>query len=203
MTDAWDAASRGGTGGEAPVRPLVTVITPTIEGRFDLLHEAMDSVRRQTLAGVEHAILLDTHNDGPARLRNAMLDACHTPYVAFLDDDDLFDPDHLESLLRALEEDDASVAYSYCRVEPAGALVVPRPSDSRQVWRLMNAGRNVIPVTVLAKRSAILAGQGFWAADRYEDYSLWMRLKTLGHSFARLERETWTYRISPTGRTHS
>lgn len=203
MTDAWDASARGGTGGEAAFAPVVTVITPTIDGRFDVLHEAMESVRRQTLVGVQHSILQDTHGDGPARLRNAMLDSCETQYVAFLDDDDLLDPDHLESLLAVLEREEASVAYSFCRVEPAGAIVVPRPSDSRQVWRLMNAGRNVIPVTVLAKRSAILAGQGFWAADRYEDYSLWMRLKTLGHSFARLERETWTYRISPTGRTHS
>lgn len=204
MPDEWtDASTRSGPAGETRVEPIVTVITPTIASRLDLLHEAMDSVRRQTLRGVEHAILLDTHSDGPARIRNAMIDAATTPYVAFLDDDDLLDPDHLETLLEALEKHEASVAYSYCRIDPPGALSVPRPQGRSAVWRMMRGGRNVIPVTVLARRDAILAGQGFWAADRYEDHALWLRLDQLGHRFHLVPRETWTYRLLGQNRTHT
>lgn len=201
--NAWEPNARPAPDGSARVPPIVTVITPTIPGRFELLHEAMESVRRQTLHGVEHAILLDAHGDGPANTRNAMLEMCTTPYVAFLDDDDLLDPDHLIVLLRRLEGSEAGVAYSWPRVVGAHRVDVPRPKRTQETWKLMLAGRNVIPVTVLARTDAIRAGGCFRSEDRYEDYELWMRLHRLGWRFALEPRETWTYRMLGENRTHA
>lgn len=198
MPDPW-SPQRPGPGGELRVEPRVTVITPTIPGRFDLLHEAMESVRRQTLPGVEHAVEIDTQEEGPAVLRNRMLHAATTPLVAFLDDDDLLDPTHLEELLAALELEPAGdVAWSFHRGGPR----TPRPSSERELWRIMRAGRNCIAVTVLARRDVLLAAGGFDPAARYEDYDLWMRLRG-GARFICVARETWTYRIQTDSRTHA
>lgn len=182
--------------------PRVTVVTPTIPARRELLLEAQASIHAQTepcldLCGI------DTEGLGPATVRNRLLQLVPTPYVAFLDDDDLLDPEHVAILLSILETTNASVAYSYCRVTGPAAVEIPRPVDERQVWRRMHQGRNCIPVTVLARTSAIRAGGCFDPADRYEDYALWMRLKRLGHRFALYPHETWTYRMLGENRTHA
>lgn len=191
---AWEPAAR-----HERAEPIVTVLTPTIESRFELLHEAAMSVRNQTLRGVEHDVLLDAHGDGPAATRNLLLAAVTTPYVAFLDDDDLLDADHCERLLRLLEATHADVAYSWHRSGPA----TPRPRRWHEATRLMRGGRNVIPVTVLAKTASIIDAGGFDPADRYEDYSLWLRMIERGCAFALEPAETWTYRLSTDGRTYA
>jgi cellulose synthase/poly-beta-1,6-N-acetylglucosamine synthase-like glycosyltransferase len=65
----------------------------------------------------------------------------------------------------------------------------------------MRGGRNVIPVTVVARREAILDAGGFQPMDRFEDYALWLRMLELGHRFAYVKRETWTYRFLGGNRT--
>jgi glycosyltransferase involved in cell wall biosynthesis len=151
----------------------VTVITPTRSGREVVLLEAVDSVQAQTHPAAAHFVGLDADRAGPAAMRNALLGEVLTPLVAFLDDDDLLDPAHLETLLSEMERSGADVAQ----------------------------GRNVIPVTVLARLDAINEAGGFQSADRYEDYSLWCRMLDLGARFSLVKRETWTYRFLDDNRT--
>lgn len=78
----------------------VTVIIPAIPPRVgNLLEDAVNSVRTQTfrpIGGVSCA--LDVTRSGAAVTRQRALDAVHTDYVAFLDDDDYWYPNHLEVL---------------------------------------------------------------------------------------------------------
>lgn len=192
----WEANSRNprvdGSG--------ITVITPTIPGRYELLGEAVMSVRAQTLPAVEHLILYDAWGEGPAVTRNRLLRMVRTPWVAFLDDDDVLDPDHLEVLhARVLESPGAAVAWSWHR----GGPPTPRCRTMREAARYMSAGRNVIPVTVLALTSSVIASGGFDPDARYEDYDLWMRMEKRGLGFAVVPRDTWTYRLQAESRTHA
>lgn len=179
----------------------VSVLTPTIEGREERLVEAIASVQAQTLPAEAHLVMLDADRDGPASARNALLAVTETPLVAFLDDDDLLDPDHLERLVARLDEEDADVAWSWCRSEGVDAVLVPRPRTHREFETLMRGGRNVVPITVVARLDAIRAAGGFDPADRYEDYALWMRMLRLSASFVCERRETWTYRFLGENRT--
>lgn len=97
--------------------PSVTVIVPT-RNRPDLLHEALDSVSRQTFNDFE-CVVVDDSSNPPAQIpddrrfrlvridgsggcsaaRNTGIVAATGTYVAFLDDDDLWTPDHLEHLM--------------------------------------------------------------------------------------------------------
>lgn len=178
----------------------VAIITPTIEGREHLLSEACQSVVTQTVE-VSHHIALDGSRAGPAAIRNAILQLLSSEWVGFLDDDDLLDPDHVATLLAAVEQDEADLAFSWHRREGT-APETPRVDEwGDYAYGTMLGGRNLIPVTVVARREAILAAGGFRSEDRYEDYALWMRMLDQGCTFTCVPRETWTYRCLGNNRT--
>ena len=116
--------------------PLVSVIVRTRD-RPSLLSEALGSLRAQTFRDFETLVVADggarppdeileaapgdggltlLHREPPhgrARALNAGLDAARGRFIAYLDDDDLYLPDHLETLARFLSGSDAyRVAYT-------------------------------------------------------------------------------------------
>jgi hypothetical protein len=179
---------------------VAAIITPSIEGREELLVQCVASVKVQTAPCV-HLVGLDASRVGPAVMRSALLSQTAQEYVGFLDDDDLMDEDHVEVLLAALKADGSDLAMSWYRREGT-APETPRCA----VWDdwcygTMLGGRNLIPVTVMARREAILEAGAFRPEDRYEDYSLWMRMIENGSRISVVPRETWTYRCVGENRT--
>jgi Glycosyl transferase family 2 len=175
------------------------VITPTISTRTELLAEAAASVAQQTVPCTHH-IYMDHDHIGPALIRNMIMERLSCEYVAFLDDDDLLDPDHLETLIEALEDEHADLAFSWYRKVGSTPETERIDEWDDYAYGVMLGGRNLIPVTVVARREAVLACGGF-QADRYEDYSLWMRMLAKRLTFAVVPRETWTYRMLGGNRT--
>jgi len=116
----------------------VTVIMPTLENRSEKLERATASVRAQTFSRWELFII---HNDGPRerwfqaatggvvhirlgqphptpghwnRLLGGLLAA--TEFVAYLDDDNMWRPRHLEVLVRALD-DHPECGFAYSKMQ--------------------------------------------------------------------------------------
>lgn len=105
-------------------KPLVTVITPTLGKPH--LHLAIESVQRQTYPNIQHLVVGDgvdvpwalpesvdflrlPYNVGADRFNgHRIYGACtylaQGDYVCFLDDDNWFDDDHVESLMRVILE---------------------------------------------------------------------------------------------------
>lgn len=186
--------------------PRVTIITPSIEGREELLVEATATVVSQT-EEVAHLVWLDAEREGPAIVRNRLLDLVQTEWVGFLDDDDLLDPAHVASLMALLSGGEGlpDLAWSRCRTWAAPGVEAPRIMQAmRPDYRalLRNGSRNFIPVTVIARTESIREAGRFDSADRYEDYELWRRmLGAQRMSFAYLPVVTWTYRFFGANRT--
>ncbi len=131
--------------------PVVTVLVPTFNRRR-YLAGALASVVRQSYRslqiivindggedvrdivnsfGDERLIFIDRkENRGKAFSLNEALAQAKGKYVAYLDDDDLYYPNHIETLVTALENNsDCQVAYSdlykvYCKVCPDGSRQV-------------------------------------------------------------------------------
>lgn len=94
------------------VAPVVAGI-PYISGG-SLYAQACYSAQHQTTppaGGIE--VALDGDRQGPAATRQRALDAVRTDWVAFLDDDDLLYPHHLETLYGLATSHDADYAYSW------------------------------------------------------------------------------------------
>ncbi len=203
--------------------PLVSVIVRTRD-RPALLAEALASLRAQTLRDFETIVVADggerppaellapapgeggltlVHRAPPhgrARALNAGLDAARGRFVAYLDDDDLFLPDHLATLARFLAGSDA-YRVAYTDVEQIEQVL---GSDGRYHpgRRLVVYGQPFDPNRLLSSNYISLIGLMHAATDlRYdesfellEDWDFMLRLSERGR-FHRLAAITATYRV--------
>jgi len=172
------------------VQDEITVLTPTLPDRKDLLEQARESVAVQLHAAADHVVITDDVQAGPAKTRNAGLEHVSTPWTAFLDDDDLMDRGHLKLLIAEAERSEATVVWSWCR-RIDGGPEIPRaaffdPIELRQ--------DNFIPITVLAQTDAVRAVGGFDPTAEHEDHDLWLRMLDNGARFSVVRAVTWSYR---------
>ena len=114
--------------------PLVSVIVPTYNRPYRL-REALQSILTQSLQDFEIIVVNDGETDitsvietlphngrittvkhdrnrGLAASRNTGLRLAQGTYIAYLDDDDRYYPDHLAVLVNALQKGGFQVAYS-------------------------------------------------------------------------------------------
>lgn len=132
---------------------LVSVITPTWLRHRLLLERAIPSVVAQTYPDVEHIVCSDgpdtilgrklrhqpvTYLQLPAhdshtmnfgsRARNHALARARGEYIAYLDDDNAWRPDHLALLVKALDDNPrAGFAYSRMLTHPQGQVIGTDP----------------------------------------------------------------------------
>nr|WP_296696974.1 glycosyltransferase [Thiocapsa sp. UBA6158] len=208
---------------QPPVGPLVSIVIRSMNRPE--LSEALDSIAAQTYRHIE-VILVDV--EGRGRLQseprcgrfplhiastgghlgrgaaaNVGMMAATGCYIAFLDDDDWFLPDHVASLVGVLEENNSSrVAYAgvACRRQTQSedwetVHVFNEPFDPT---RLLT--QNYLPMhAVLFARELVAESLRFdETLDVYEDWDFWLQLNALS-DFVHLDRITAIYRISTSG----
>ena len=203
--------------------PLVSVIVRTRD-RPALLREALASLRAQTLRDFETLVVADGGTAPPAELLepapgeggltllhrapphgrsralNAGLDAARGRFIAYLDDDDLFLPHHLETLARFLAGSD-SYRAAYTDVEQVEQVLGP-DGRFREGRRLVVYGQAFDPHRLLSSNYISLIGLMHAATDlRYdegfdilEDWDFMIRLAERGR-FHRIAKITATYRV--------
>ena len=197
--------------------PLVSVIIRT-KDKPALLKEAISSVAQQTYPCIELIVVNDggadiknilssfqntfvnlrqiklEKNMGRAYAANVGINSAQGEFIIFLDDDDLFDPDHIEYLVNALQENnDADAAYAGVRiVEPDGTehLVFNKSFDPIKLC--MEA---YLPIhSVLFRRSLLKKGVAFdTSLQVYEDWDFWLQLAEITN-FIHVDRFSATYR---------
>lgn len=119
-------------------------------------------------------------NRGVAAARNIGLQAANTQWVAFLDSDDEWLPDHLRRLTEAVSTN--VLVASNARAVPSGRLIghphrTPHPVTSFSVWW---PGNPVVTSAALVNREAAVSVGGFNRLRLCEDLDLWTRLLQIG-----------------------
>lgn len=180
----------------ATIRAGVTVITASLPERSPLLAEAAASVAAQTVP-VAHLIGVDAGRS-VSEVRNALVETAQTEWVAFLDDDDLLDPHHVATLLEHTAG--ADVVIPHCRFD---GPPLPPKFCNRPYSRADLRKHGIFPITVLARRQAVLDVGGF-PLEGWDDWGLWNRMADARCKFTVVPEVTWTYRTdaAPDRRTH-
>lgn len=181
--------------------PLVSVIIRSMDR--DTLPDALDSVALQTYPNIE-VVIVNAKGTGhravgawcgrfPMRIigdnrplnrscaANVGLQAAHGTYLIFLDDDDLFYPEHIATLVAVLQSHTSTkCAYAGVKVEYyendrlETFTEFNEPFDRFRLW-----GRNFIPIhAMLFEKSLVGADQCHFdeTLEVFEDWDFWIQL---------------------------
>ncbi len=169
----------------------ITVVIPTIPPRGAMLARAVNSVTRQSHPAAAISIAVDVHRRGAAATRQRALDAAQTPWVAFLDDDDVFKENHLELMLGHAIETGADFVYSW--FDMLGGV---DPFPETHFTNDFNPEDPIETTVTTLVRTELAKSVGFTPLDRGEHNSGEDRFFTLGclaagAHISHLKEKTW------------
>jgi len=130
--------------------------------------------------------VLSTPNRGPSSARNHGLSAAQSPYIAYLDSDNTWHPDCLETMRCAIEEDEESVLW-YCgqhstfweRTSDGRWLKIDEITETRQQYSLSDVWNlKAADVSCIVHKREIIEDVGGWDEDcRWlEDWDFFLRV---------------------------
>jgi glycosyltransferase involved in cell wall biosynthesis len=213
MTPAIPSLQPLVTGGSAAV-PTVVVIIPFYNGA-DFIERSVKSVFEQSVPANEVIVvndgsrpeervaldalaarypfrILDKENGGQGSARNAGVAASTSEYICFLDQDDFYLPNHIETLVTSIPQDDRLFGYVYADLYEAdgdgnvirtGVVKDHAKHPKRSIFDLLRYDMFVLPSATLVSREAFEAVGGFDSQFMgYEDDDLFMRIFRKGYS---------------------
>jgi len=194
---------------------LVSIIIPTYRAE-QYIGETLDSISRQTHPHWEVIVVEDGpagpsqriveqfarrhperrveysangRNYGPSHSRNVAFAQAAGEFVALLDSDDRWFPDHLERSIRELRDAGSDLAYSTALMieDKTDWIIGVWGPDGNDLLDLPHRlfMRNFITPSATVLRRQVLADVGPWDTDlRYcEDLSFWLRCIAAGKQF--------------------
>ncbi|MEV8610281.1 glycosyltransferase family A protein [Amycolatopsis sp. NPDC051373] len=172
----------------------VTAVVCTIPPRAKRLRAALASIAMQTVQPAGIVVEYDHHRTGAAATKNRALARVSTPWAAWLDDDDVWFPNHLDVCVLAAHESGADVVYPWPQMQGAPDL---RPDRFGQPFDPVALRReNYIPTTALFRADLAREVGGFQCVPgtSYDDWGLWLAMLDAGATFHHVPVKTWEYR---------
>jgi GT2 family glycosyltransferase len=163
--------------------------------------DLLSAEARAQLDRLEFPVRVLEHDDPPhglARSRNLGIEAARAEAIAFLDDDDLWEPDHLKRLSDLFDRDfEADVVYSDARISKDGESRVLAQAFQRAVFQR----DSFIPPSAFAARRSAFDSHGLFDTEipYSEDWEWLLRVVKAGGKIVRAPGVTATIRIHPGG----
>lgn len=197
-------------------KPWVTIITPVAEPHVVLLSQAVSSVEAQTVGGWQVLIVNDTGRKldpmrptvsriqivstkggtGSAHSRNVGVDKATTPFVAFLDADDLLVHTALEVMVRGFASP-PDISYTYGDHFELTASKEVKYFTTSSYDRVEILKHSLHAVTTLIPKSVVLAAGGFDEQYKgWEDWEFYLRLALKGYCGLKVPSPTIVYRLA-------
>ncbi len=204
--------------------PLVSVIVPAY-GCAKFIAATLDSVLAQTYRNFEIVVVNDgspdsdelervlepyqsritylrQENQGPSAARNTGIQASRGQYIAPLDSDDLWDPEHLAAQIAMLEADPSiDLVYADARIfgdvpEAGKTAMELNPLQGEVTFERLITRQCTVYICACVIRREILFRAGLFdpAFRRAEDFDLWLRITLCGGRICYQRRVLGLYR---------
>ncbi len=218
-------------------RYLITAIIPLYNGR-DFIREALESILSQTLPPDEIIVVDDgstddgadivlemikTHpirllrkpNGGQSSARNTGVKHAHGDLIALLDQDDIWYPHHLATLVEPFAESrPTALGWSYSnldRIDHDGSMLIKSfigatgtSHPKTNLMQCLGEDMYVLPSASLISRKAFQEIGGFdETLSGYEDDDLFLRLFRAGYENVYIDTPLSKWRIYPTSTSYS
>lgn len=190
------------------MRAKISIVTPVLNGQ-KYVGEALQSMLDQTYQNFELILVNDGSTDGTEAIVRSFMDRMdikivHHPkplgiarsvndglsrtcgeYICFLDHDDTWFPEFLETQLRHLEEhpDVGMVHADFQTIDPSGAVIEASVASSRKrarpsghVFRDLFFDSFIVANSVLIRREVFDRLGGFDETLLWGDYHMWLRI---------------------------
>jgi glycosyltransferase involved in cell wall biosynthesis len=207
--------------------PRISIIIPAYQAAT-YIAATLDSVLAQTFTDYEIIVVNDgspdtreleavlepyrgrlryisQENHGPAGARNTGISVARGEYIALLDADDLWAPNHLEAQLAVLQGDPSiDMVYADARIfggvpEEGHTVMEFCPSDGEVSFEALVTRRCTVHICVsVVRRQALLDTGPFDTAFRgTEDLDMWLRIARRGGRIVYQRRVLGSYRRRP------
>lgn len=191
--------------------PRISVVIAT-HNHACFLPRCLDSVRRQTYADYEVILVNNGSTDNTEEVvrglawdklryvyqndtgsvagpRNSGIRMAKGEYVAFLDSDDFWYPEKLETVMRAVNNDPAIdiIAHDvYFSREGKGRALFVSGTVKKDMFASLLFKNRIVGSATVVKKSVIIEIGGFDEDKGFmhvEDYETWLRIASLGKKF--------------------
>lgn len=179
---------------------IIAVDDGSTDGTLALLHKLAKINKTLKVISAPHQGIIDALNTG--------IDACAGEYIARMDADDYSYPTRLEKQVSFLDAHPETTLVS-CKIEHSDKDILLE--GFRLYYEWMNSlltdeaikreffiESPLIHPSVMLRKTALLAVNGYEENHWAEDYDLWLRLLANGANFAKIDEVLFQWRDLPT-----
>lgn len=179
----------------------IAAVLVSLPERHRLLAEALESVHEQTRPVDDIVVGIDPYRLGEVGNMNRLLDATSCDWLAFLHDDDLWLPRHIETAEQHMDDHDVIVSRVTCVGRPQETLE-PQHDDFADLMVT-----NWFPPSAVIARAEVF---GRWcegappeqpaaSTSAWVDWTNWRRLYQAGARMVHTNEATMLYRFGAWG----
>ncbi len=160
--------------------------------------EFSESIGSLDLSEVTVEFVRNERNSGACFSRNYGASLSDAKYVAFLDDDDLWEPNHLENLFQVIDANQAVLAYSGKKIRNFESgkerISYNKIPETSQFSSLLLSNYPGSTSSILVERESLIKAKGFdESLPAIQDFDFYLRLNKFG-KFTSCSEPTLIYR---------
>jgi glycosyltransferase involved in cell wall biosynthesis len=201
--------------------PLVSVVMAVFNGER-YLHAALESALNQSYSHVEVIVVNDGSTDrsekildeygnhirvfsqsnvGQSSARNRGIEMARGTWIAFLDQDDIWDANKLDKQLGAAHAGDDIIFSASRLIDASGTCTNPHAGwpilEFTPCLRHFIIFNQIMMLSALVRRESLQNVGGLDPANRFgtDDYQLWLSLAATGHRFRYVDEVLSSYRL--------
>ena len=144
-------------------------------------------------------VIYNSHNLGVAETRNTGIASARGEYICFIDSDDTWEHNKLESQLAFMRQNNCDFSCtSYSMIDDTGQFIKTRMINKHQIFFEDLLKENYICCSSVMVKSEIAKQYRMDSNYKHEDYVYWLELLQTGNIGLVLNRQLTNYRLVKT-----